>query len=140
MRNLRRLILGIGFAALGLVLATGTALAQDPVKISPKMYKVLLENEQVRVLEWRAKPGEKEPMHSHPAMVVYVLTGSKIRFTMPAGKSEERESKAGTPIWSEPQTHAAENLGPGEAHSLLIELKGQTAAKKESAKKAPPKK
>ncbi len=133
MRNLRWLILGIGFAGLGLVLVTGTALAQDPVKISPKMYKVLLENERVRVLEWRAKAGDKEPMHSHPAMVVYVLTGSTMRFTMPDGKSVERESRAGTAIWNEPQTHAGENLGPGEAHVLVIELKGQTGTKEEPA-------
>jgi hypothetical protein len=33
--------------------------AQDPVKTSPQYYKVLLENDQVRVLEYRLKPGEK---------------------------------------------------------------------------------
>jgi hypothetical protein len=38
--------------------------AQDPVKQSPQYYKVLLENDQVRVLEYRLKPGEKEPMHN----------------------------------------------------------------------------
>ena len=32
------------------------ALAQDPVKLSPTMYKVLLDNDQVRVLEFRASP------------------------------------------------------------------------------------
>jgi hypothetical protein len=35
------------------------ASAQDPVKTSPQYYKVLLENDQVRVLEYRLKPGEK---------------------------------------------------------------------------------
>ncbi len=83
----------------------------------------------VPVLEWRAAPGEKEGMHSHPAMVVYVLSGSKIRFSTPDGKSDERQSAPGTVIWSEPITHAAENLGPGDAHSILIELKGKTAKK-----------
>jgi hypothetical protein len=43
------------------LLAIGiTAFAQDPVKISPQFYKLLLENDQVRVLEYRLKPGEKE--------------------------------------------------------------------------------
>jgi len=41
------------------------------VKTSPQYYKVLLENDQVRVLEYRLKAGEKEPMHSHPAGVVF---------------------------------------------------------------------
>lgn len=136
MRNLR-LILGIGLATLGLALVTGTGLAQDPVKISPKMYKVLLENQEVRVLDFHAKPGEKEPMHSHPAMVVYVLHDGKIRLTTPDGKSVERESKAGTAVWNEPQTHAYENLGPGEAHVVVVELKGKAA---KAASKAAPKK
>ncbi len=129
MRNVRWAILGLGLAALGLAAMRGTATPQDPVKISPKMYNVLLENDQVRVLDFRDAPGEKEPMHSHPAMVVYVLAGTKLRFTTPDGKSEVRESKAGTAIWSEPTTHSGENIGPNEARVLLIELKGKTAAK-----------
>src|SRR5438132_4159653 len=44
-----------------------TAHAQDPVKTSPQYYKVLLENDQVRVLEYRLKAGEKESVHLHPA-------------------------------------------------------------------------
>ncbi len=130
MRNARWVILGLGLGALGLVVMRGTAKPQDPVKISPKLYTVLLENDQVRVLDYRDKTGEKEPMHSHPAMVVYVLAGTKLRFTTPDGKSEERESKAGTAIWSEPVTHSTENVGASEGHVLLIELKGQTTAKK----------
>jgi hypothetical protein len=55
-----------------------TAHAQDPVKTSPQYYKVLLENDQVRVLEYRLKAREKEPMHSHPAGVVYVLSGGNL--------------------------------------------------------------
>ena len=35
------------------------------------------------------KPGEKEPMHSHPAGVVYELSVSKLRITFPDGKTEE---------------------------------------------------
>ncbi len=129
MRSVRWVILGLGLMALGLLAVRGTARPQDPVRISPKMYKVLLENDQVRVLEWRAAPGEKEAMHSHPAMVFYVLSGSKIRSSTPDGKSDERQSAPGTANWSEPITHAVENLGPGDAHVILIELKGKTAAK-----------
>jgi hypothetical protein len=36
-----------------------TAHAQDPVETSHQYYKVLLENDQVRVLEYRLKAGEK---------------------------------------------------------------------------------
>ncbi len=121
---MRRVLLLIGF----LCLATSTALAQDPVKVSPDTTKVLLENDRVRVLEFRVKSGEKVPMHSHPACVVYFLNDSKVKFTYPDGKTEEREGKAGEARWREPVTHAAENVGTTELHVLDIELKG--AAKK----------
>ena len=101
--------------------------AQDPVKLSPKMYTVLLENEQVRVLEFRAKPGEKEPTHSHPAAVIYPLADGKIKLTMPDGKSEVLESKAGAALWSGPVTHSYENLATTDARVLIIELKSASS-------------
>ena len=79
-------IILIPFLAIGV-----TAFAQDPVKTSPQYYKVLLENDQVRVLEYRLKPGEKEPMHSHPAGIVYVLGGATLKFTYTDGRARKRE-------------------------------------------------
>ena len=97
--------------------------AQDPVKVSPQYYKVLLENDQVRVVEYRLKAGEKEPMHSHSAGVVYVLSGAKIRFSYPDGRTEEKAAATGEAIWREPTTHAVENIGDTEAHVIAIDLK-----------------
>ena len=99
-----------------------TADAQDPVKTSPQYYKVLLENDQVRVLEYRLKAGEKEPMHSHLyGVFVYFLSDAKIRTTFPDGKTSEDSKKAGDTVWRDPVTHAGENIGDAEAHALLIE-------------------
>jgi quercetin dioxygenase-like cupin family protein len=100
-----------------------TADAQDPVKASPQYYKGLLENDQVRVLEYRLKAGEKEPMHSHPAGVVYVFSGAKLKFTYPDGRTEERTAATGETIWRDPTTHAVENVGDTEAHAIAIDLK-----------------
>ena len=72
--------------------------AQEPVKTSPQYYKVLLENDQVRVLEYRLKAGEREPMHSHPAGIVYLLSGAKMKFTYPDGRTEERSAATGETI------------------------------------------
>jgi hypothetical protein len=36
----------------------------DDVKVAPDVYKVLLENDEVRVLEARLKQGAKSEMHS----------------------------------------------------------------------------
>ena len=115
---MKRLIL-MSFLA---VLCT-TAHAQDPLKTSPQYYKVLLENDQVRVLEYRLKAGEKEPMHSHPAGVVYVLSGAKLKFSYPDGRTEERAATTEETIWHEPTTHAVENVGDTEAHAIAIDLK-----------------
>ena len=97
--------------------------AQDPVKTSPQYYKVLLENDQVRVLEYRLKAGEKEPMHSHPAGVVYVLSGAKLKFSYPDGRTEERAAATGETIWRDPTTHAVKNVGDTEAHAIAIDVK-----------------
>jgi quercetin dioxygenase-like cupin family protein len=97
--------------------------AQDPMKTSRQYYKVLLENDQVRVLEYRLKAGEKEAMHSHPAGVVYVLSGAKLKFSYPDGRTEESAAATGETIWRDPTTHAVENIGDTEAHAIAIDLK-----------------
>jgi quercetin dioxygenase-like cupin family protein len=100
-----------------------TTEVQDPVKQSPQLYTVLLENDEVRVLEYRLKPGEKEPVHSHPAGVVYSFGDSTIRSTLPDGKTTETTGKAGSVFWRTPVTHAIENVGETEAHALAVEIK-----------------
>src|SRR5438046_7027515 len=95
-----------------------TVHAQDPVKTSPQYYKVLLENEQVRVLEYRLKAGEKEPMHSHPAGIVHVLNGATLKFSYPDGRTEEKAAATGETIWRDPVTHAVENTGKTEAQAI----------------------
>ncbi|HEX6280454.1 MAG TPA: hypothetical protein VFZ49_10640 [Pyrinomonadaceae bacterium] len=106
------------------VLTVSFASAQDAVKLSPSMYKVLLENEHVRVLEFRCKPGEKEPMHSHPAFVAFPLSASKFKSTTPDGKISEGEGKPGTAVWFDGVTHSWECLGPVEERTHIVELKG----------------
>ena len=106
-----------------LVVLCTPAYTKDPVKTSPQYYKVLLENDQVRVLEYRLKAGEKEAMHSHPAGVVYVLSGGKLKFSYPDGRTGERAAATGETIWREPTTHAVENIGDTEAHAIAVDLK-----------------
>jgi len=111
-----------------LAVACTIAHAQDLVTTSPKYYKVLLENDQVRVLEYRLKPGEKEPMHSHPAGVVYVLSGAKAKFTYPDGRTEEKTASTGEAIWREPTTHGVENIGDTETHVIAVDFKAPKQA------------
>jgi beta-alanine degradation protein BauB len=105
--------------------AAGTAQAQDPVKVSPDHFTVLLENERVRVLDFHSKAGIKIPTHSHPAYISYSISGAgKTRFTSADGKVTEVPAKTGQATWHEPETHASEYEGSGSAHVLLIEMKG----------------
>lgn len=110
-------------------------MAQDPVKVAPKAFKVLLENDRVRVLEYRAKPGEKEPMHSHPDSFVYSLSPYKIKINFPDGTTGIRKVKAGEAIWQEAETHASENMGRADARALIVELKEPNMKRAQKKKK-----
>ena len=65
--------------------------AQDPVKTDGDKYKVIMENERVRVLEYVDRPGEKTSMHRHPDFVLYALGPFKRKLTSPDGKTLVRE-------------------------------------------------
>lgn len=102
---------------------TGRANAQDPVKVAPKMNKVLVNNDRVRVLDVVMKPGEKMPMHSHPDNVLYVVTGGTSRSTDPKGETKDRTSKDGEWVFRKGETHEVKNTGKKAIHVVQIELK-----------------
>jgi beta-alanine degradation protein BauB len=121
-KNTRRVVLGVLLVTLALCLAAATASAQDPLKVAPNNFKVLLENEQVRVLDFHTKPGEKIGRHSHPAYFTYIISGSgTTKFTSPDGKTTEQENKPGVTTWHNAETHASESTAA--VHALLVELK-----------------
>lgn len=103
------------------------ALAQDPVKVDPKHYKLEFENPRVRVLRIHYGPHEKSVMHSHPDAVAIFLTDSHTSFTFPDGKSEVRDAKAGDSRWTPAETHLPENLGDKAEDVIVVELKGGAA-------------
>jgi quercetin dioxygenase-like cupin family protein len=107
--------------ALTVVLAPVPAAAQDPMAVAPTYFKVLFENEQVRVLEFTGKTGVKVPMHSHPDHVIYIVAGGKTRFTSADGKTQEVDSKPGEARWTPAGAHASEGLSDTKA--ILVELK-----------------
>ncbi len=109
------------------VVLPSLAAAQDPVPIYPANYKVLIENEQVRVMDFRLRKGDTEDFHSHPAHVLYVLEPFRIRFRFPDGRTGMREVKAGEVLFSETVTHSPANVGETDAHGILIELKTPAA-------------
>jgi quercetin dioxygenase-like cupin family protein len=95
----------------------------DAVSVAPDHYKVVEENDQVRLLEFRGKPGNKTAMHSHPAVVAVAITGAEVRFTLPNGQSMDMTLEAGHAMHMGAADHATEILGTSEAHVILVELK-----------------
>ena len=99
------------------------ARAQDPVKVDPKHYSVVFENDAVRVLRIHYAPGEKSVMHSHPDAVIVFLEDQKAKMIHPDGKSEEVSGKKGDAVFSPAGAHLPENIGSGPIEVILVELK-----------------
>ncbi len=119
-----------------LCVAASAVLAQDILTVAggPETHKVVLDNDQIRMLDVRIPPGQKIGMHSHPPNSVYYVTDCKLKATGADGKTQMAEPKAGTAIFRGGETkHAVESVGTSECHLVQTEFKGQ--AKKESAEK-----
>ena len=115
-------ILTLAIAVVGFCFVQ-TSFAQDPAKQSPDKYKVILNNDKLRVLDVRLKPGDKSPMHEHPNYVIYSFTNSTVKFTFKDGKTTDVKTKAGQCMYRSAESHAVENTGKTEVHVLNIELK-----------------
>jgi quercetin dioxygenase-like cupin family protein len=97
--------------------------AQDVTKVTPKNYKVLIDNEKVRVIDNMSNPGDKSAWHSHPDYLVYVIEGGTSKMTTKDGKTKTTEFKKGQTLWLDATTHETQNIGKTKIHLLLIELK-----------------
>jgi quercetin dioxygenase-like cupin family protein len=95
----------------------------DPTKVAGDVYKLILENERVRVFDVRFKPGQKAEMHGHPDHVIYVISDYTLNLRMPDGSSQVIPLKAGQTFWMGAGPHAAENIGKTEGHAVVVELK-----------------
>ena len=107
-------------ACAGWAAAAGRA-AQDPVKVSPHLYTVRLDNDRVRVLEYRLAPGGREARHDHEPFVVYFLDGARVRSTAADGTASESVITRGDVGWRDATTHAIENVGATDVRALIVE-------------------
>ena len=98
-------------------------MADDATKVAPHIYKVLFENERVRMLEVSMQPGDRSELHSHPAYWVYLLSGGKVRFTTPSGETAEMEMPTGASMWRDAEEHSTENIGGTNLRALFCEPK-----------------
>lgn len=109
----------------------------DGLLSSPDNFKLLLENDQVRVLQYTLPPGARDHWHTHPLRVGHVLSGAKIRVTEADGSHKDYDEKAGETYWGEfSPLHDTLNIGTTPYIALLVEVKvaqGKLASEKDAA-------
>lgn len=118
----RMLGLAVALVSLGSLMPLAAG-AQSPIDTDGDKYKVVLENDQVRVLEYRDLPGGITHQHRHPAFVLYAVGPFKRKIVLPDGKVLMREFKAGDVMYSAEQVHVGENVGTTPTHVIMVELK-----------------
>lgn len=96
----------------------------DPVKVSPGIFKVLMENDKARVVQYSLEPGEKDDWHTHPGKVSYVVSGGKLRVKMENGGAIAVDEKTGTASWMDHiGKHYVENIGNTTVTIVYTEIK-----------------
>jgi quercetin dioxygenase-like cupin family protein len=111
----------------------------DWVKAAPQNKSVLVDNEHIRMVDVVVPPGGKEPMHTHPEYIEYVVSPAKLLVTYEGKKPEVWETEAGKAYWGLPEPpHSLENVDSRPWHCLLIELKDKPYEGTHSASVAQP--
>ncbi len=96
----------------------------DFVAAAPDVARILLENDEVRVIEYNLAPGAKDNWHTHPAKVSYVVAGGDMRIHLADGTSFDVTEKDGDAAWSEALgKHYVENIGKTPIRIVLVEVK-----------------
>jgi hypothetical protein len=98
----------------------------DPVATNPDNYRVVFENERVRVLEYTDTPGVLTRPHDHPDSVMVTLSSFRRRLHH-GDQRRDVELSAGTAGWLPAQRHAGENIGDTDTHVMFVELKDAPA-------------
>ena len=106
----------------------------DPTVTNAEHYRVIFENDQVRVLEYTDRPGDQTTPHTHPDSVMYTL--SSFRRRLVSGEMHrEVEMESGVAGFSRgprprgrlpAQQHYGENIGETPTHVIFVELKDAT--------------
>ena len=94
----------------------------DPITNNPQFYRVMFENDRVRVLEYLDGPGDATLPHQHPDSVMVTLSSFSRRL-----RSGDQEMDVEMPEfqarWLDAQEHSGENTGITPTHAIFVELK-----------------
>lgn len=100
--------------------------SHDPTVTDPGLYRVVFENDRVRVLEYRDQPGDETHPHRHPDSVMVTLSSFQRRVSA-GDRSVDVDLTAGTVRWVGAQEHSGQNSGTTPTHAIFVELKEPAA-------------
>jgi len=100
----------------------------DALIAAPASHRLLLENDQVRVLDVVIEAGAREPEHTHQAVSVMIVDEpARIRYYQGDALLFESQARSEPGVrvrWMEPEgPHSVENIDEHRYHAIRIELK-----------------
>ena len=128
MKQKTMLAVAVSFVAVGSFAASLSASAQSEppsYTASPKIYKLVSENDQFRVIHQTIKPGQRDAWHSHAGnLAAYRLTDCNSRTHTPDGKHTDANRKRGEVAFLPAiASHSFENRGKTTCETLIVERK-----------------
>ena len=123
--------IGLGFLVSAVALAGCAGLQNhdpssdlDPVLVAPHIYSNQLENEHVRAIGVRIRPGVETPVHSHPGRAVVFLTPCVLRPVSAEGVEEVIRYETGDVVWAPAEIHGGYSYPVSEECRLVeVEVK-----------------
>jgi len=91
-----------------------------PVALDPSHFRMVLENDHVKVIRVRLGPHEKSMVMEIPAHVMTCVTDQRVRVNYAHTRSVERSQKAGYTGWVESDEYGLENLDDKPAEWILV--------------------
>lgn len=130
---MKKLYLLAAVAAIAIIwtLASAKGPANDPLTVGPDVYKLVFENDQVRLLEVTFKAGAKIAPHWHPDHAAYVLEAGELTITPEGKEAQVFKAEVGKAFFIPSETHSAVNTGKTTVRALVIELKKSVPAAQE---------
>ncbi|HLF18851.1 MAG TPA: cupin domain-containing protein [Candidatus Omnitrophota bacterium] len=119
----RQVLLVAVLLVISAVFVARAAFAADPLEVAPDMYKLITENDRVRVMQVTFQVGEQIAEHSHPDHFAYVLEAGNIKITKADGTVTDAVLNVGDVVWIDAETHSAVNTGTTPVRLLIVELK-----------------
>ncbi len=103
----------------------------DPVESNPDLYRVVFENDRVRVLEYLDSPGDRTQPHEHPDSVMVTLSSFSRRLWT-GDRQVELDLPAFEARWLDAQEHSGMNIGETQTHSIFVELKEPSSSTRDA--------